>query len=80
MPTLATSSTAATTRAGTREAVAARLAEEFLTVPLVTVERCVDDVCACTEHLGVDVTPVSIERIAREHLLALVNSAPPSRR
>ncbi|WP_066374411.1 hypothetical protein [Herbidospora mongoliensis] len=76
MPTLATSST----EARTREAVTTRLNEEFLTVPIVTVERCVDDVWACAEHLGVDVTPVSVELIAREHLLALVNSSPPGRR
>ena len=34
---------------------------------------------ACAEHLGIRATPEVIERVAREHLLALVNSAPPPR-
>lgn len=59
--------------------VSAHLAAEFLTVPLDTVDRCVADVWACAEHLGVEATPEVIERVAREHLLALVNSAPPPR-
>lgn len=62
-----------------RESVSLRLAEEFLTVPVETVDRCVADVCACAEHLGIDPTPGIVERIAREHLLAIVNSAPPPR-
>ncbi|GAA0364569.1 hypothetical protein GCM10009530_12860 [Microbispora corallina] len=61
------------------EGVIARLAAEFLTVPLTTVDRCVVDAWACAEHLGLDVTPEIAERVAREHLLGLVNSAPPSR-
>jgi hypothetical protein len=60
--------------------VSAVLAAEFPAVPRLTVERCVADVWACAEHLGVEVTPAIIERIAREHLLAMINSAPPSRR
>ncbi|MEU6744148.1 hypothetical protein [Streptosporangium sandarakinum] len=59
--------------------VSARLADEFLTVPHGTVSRCVADVRACAEHLGIDATPEVVERVAREHLLALVNSAPPPR-
>ncbi|GAA3127622.1 hypothetical protein [Streptosporangium carneum] len=59
--------------------VSAHLAAEFLTVPLSTVDRCVADVCACAGHLGVEATPEVVERVAREHLLALVNSAPPPR-
>ncbi|MEV7010309.1 hypothetical protein [Streptosporangium sp. NPDC051022] len=59
--------------------VSARLAAEFLTVPLGTVDRCVADVRACAEHLGIEATPEVVERVAREHLLALVNSAPPPR-
>ncbi|WP_214108817.1 hypothetical protein [Acrocarpospora catenulata] len=51
------------------------LAAEFRTVAEESVARCVADVWACAEHLGVEVTPAIIERIAREHLLALVNSA-----
>ncbi|MBG0830597.1 hypothetical protein HS041_22805 [Planomonospora sp. ID67723] len=76
MPALAIRSTTTTTL---REPVCARLAAEFLTVPLETVDRCVADVRACTEHLGVEATPEVIERVAREHLLAIVNSAPPPR-
>ena len=62
-----------------REPVSLRLAEEFLTVPVDTIDRCVADVCACAQHLGISVTPQIVERIAREHLLAIVNSAPPPR-
>ena len=60
--------------------VSERLAAEFLTIPLSTVSRCVADAWACGEHLGLDVTPEIAERVARERLLGLVNSAPPSRR
>ncbi|GAA1007064.1 hypothetical protein Aple_067630 [Acrocarpospora pleiomorpha] len=60
--------------------VSAVLAAEFTAVPRPTVERCVADVLACAEHLGVEVTTAIIERIAREHLLAMINSAPPSSR
>lgn len=62
-----------------REPVSLRLAEEFLTVPVDTIDRCVADVCACADHLGIDLTADIVERIAREHLLAIVNSAPPPR-
>ncbi|MBT2226758.1 MULTISPECIES: hypothetical protein [Nonomuraea] len=62
-----------------REPVSLRLAEEFLTIPVDTIDRCVADVCACAQHLGISPTPDVIERIAREHLLAIVNSAPPPR-
>jgi hypothetical protein len=61
------------------ELVIARLAAEFLTVPLSTVDRSVADAWARGEHLGLAVTPEIVERVAREHLLGLVNSAPPSR-
>jgi hypothetical protein len=77
MPALATRFTARTTTL--HEPVSTRLAAEFLTVPLDTIDRCVADVRACTEHLGVEATPDVIERVAREHLLAIVNSAPPPR-
>ncbi|MFC4061124.1 hypothetical protein ACFOWE_22720 [Planomonospora corallina] len=77
MPVLATRSTGGTTTF--HEPVSRRLAAEFLTVPPGTVDRCVADVCACTEHLGVEVTAEVVERVAREHLLAIVNSAPPPR-
>ncbi|MEV5407380.1 hypothetical protein AB0K60_00875 [Thermopolyspora sp. NPDC052614] len=60
-------------------ACAARLAAEFRSIPDGVVRRCLADVCACAEHLGVDVTaPGVVERLARERLLALVNSTPPS--
>ncbi|MBX6383989.1 MAG: hypothetical protein IRZ07_13615 [Microbispora sp.] len=68
---------------GLREAVdlvTHRLAAEFLTIPPSAVARCVADTWACGEHLGLDVTPEIVERVAREHLLGMVNSAPPSRR
>jgi hypothetical protein len=61
------------------EPVTSHLAAEFLTVPLDTVDRCVAEVCACAEHLGIEPTAEVVERVAREHLLALVNSAPPPR-
>ncbi|ACZ89787.1 hypothetical protein [Streptosporangium roseum] len=77
MPALAIRFTGGTTTF--HDPVSARLAAEFLTVPLGTVARCVADVRACAEHLRVDATPEVIERVAREHLLALVNSAPPPR-
>jgi hypothetical protein len=54
-----------------------RLAEEFVTVSADTIGRCVAEVCACTRHLGIDVTPEIVERMTRERLLAIVNSSPP---
>jgi hypothetical protein len=62
------------------ESITSRLGAEFLGVPGEVVDRCVADVWACAEHLGVDVTPALVERNARERLLARVNSSPPSRR
>jgi hypothetical protein len=62
-----------------REPVSAHLAAEFLTVSVDTVERCVSDVWACAEHLGINATPAIVERVAREHLLAMVNSTPRAR-
>ncbi|GAA0850285.1 MULTISPECIES: hypothetical protein [Streptosporangium] len=77
MPVLATRSTGPSTTC--HEPVTSHLAAEFLTVPVETVGRCVAEVCACAEHLGIEATPEVVERVAREHLLALVNSAPPPR-
>jgi hypothetical protein len=57
-------------------AVSARLQDEFLEVPVEIVDRCVEDVEACAAHLGVDVTTAAVERIAREHLLAVARSVP----
>jgi hypothetical protein len=55
-----------------------RLADEFMILPTDVVERCIADVCVCVEHLGVDPLPALVERIAREHLVGMVKSRPPS--
>jgi hypothetical protein len=57
-----------------------RLSAEFMVLTHDTVARCVADAWACTEHLGLEVTPPRVERIAREHLTAMVKSEPPSGR
>ncbi|GIH70136.1 hypothetical protein [Sphaerimonospora thailandensis] len=62
-----------------RDLVIARLAAEFVTVPAAVLSRLVADVWVCAEHLGLDVTPEIVERVARERLLGLVNSTPPRR-
>ncbi|WP_442811634.1 MULTISPECIES: hypothetical protein [unclassified Streptosporangium] len=77
MPVLATRFTGPSTTH--HEPMTSHLAAEFLTVPVDTVGKCVAEVCACAEHLGIETTPEIVERVAREHLLALVNSAPPPR-
>lgn len=62
-----------------RDPVCGRLAAEFPAVPYPVVRRCVADAGARAAHLGVDTTaPEVVERLARERLLAVVNSAPPS--
>ena len=58
--------------------VIARLTEEFCELPRHRVERCVADVRACASHLGFEVTPGLVEKIAREHLFGAVRSRPPS--
>jgi hypothetical protein len=55
-----------------------RLSDEFVLLPAEAVERCVTDTRACVEHLGFDATPAIVERIAREHLMGMVKSRPPS--
>ncbi|TDQ48219.1 hypothetical protein [Actinorugispora endophytica] len=55
-----------------------RLRMEFKSLPQRSVERCVTDTWRCAEHLGFEVTPRLVERVAREHLRALVKSEPPS--
>ncbi|MQA93678.1 MAG: hypothetical protein GEV11_03230 [Streptosporangiales bacterium] len=55
-----------------------RLAGEFGILSRDTVERSVTDAWCCAEHLGLEVTPALVERIAREHLVGVVNSVPPS--
>lgn len=57
-----------------------RLAGEFGALPRGIVERSVTDAWLCAEHLGFDVTPALVEGIAREHLVGVVNSVPPSGR
>ncbi|MQY08347.1 hypothetical protein [Actinomadura macrotermitis] len=63
-----------------RDDLARRLADEFLSFPSDTVDRCVADVLACVTHLGIDATPALVERMAREHLVGMVKSEPPSGR
>lgn len=58
--------------------VAVRLHGEFAVLSRVSVDRCVTDTERCLANLGHDVTPVAVERLARERLRAVVNSAPPS--
>lgn len=65
---------------GTYEPIVGRLLNEFVGLPHSTVERCVVDVWACVEHLGLAVTPHQVERVAREHLMGVVKSEPPSGR
>ncbi|WP_030167147.1 hypothetical protein [Spirillospora albida] len=65
-------------RSDTREVVTRRLSGEFTAVPSATVHRCVADVLACATHLGLDATPALVERMAREHLVGMEKSRPPS--
>lgn len=62
------------------EPVTSRLSAEFSALSRATVERCVIQTWMCAEHLGLPVTSGLVEGIAREHLHAVVNSVPPSRR
>ncbi|SEG16432.1 hypothetical protein SAMN04489712_103457 [Thermomonospora echinospora] len=64
----------------TRELLSRRLEAEFGLLPTETVRRCVTDVLACMNHLGVDPAPALVERMAREHLIGMVKSEPPSGR
>ncbi|MEU5882127.1 hypothetical protein [Spirillospora sp. NPDC047279] len=67
-------------RSATRDRLARRLAAEFASFNAVTVERCVADVQACMTHLGLEATPDLVERMAREHLVGMIKSEPPSGR
>jgi hypothetical protein len=60
------------------ETVTSRLTAEFPALAPATVERCVTDTWICADHLGLAVTAGLVERVARERLLGLVNSVPPS--
>jgi hypothetical protein len=62
------------------EPVTSRLTAEFPALAPATIARCVADTWICAEHLGLAVTTGLVERVAREHLLVLVNSVPPSGR
>lgn len=57
-----------------------RLRRDFAELPPETVERCVEDVRRRGRHLGVTLTPRTVERLAREHLMSMVKSEPPSSR
>jgi hypothetical protein len=63
-----------------RHTITLRLTDEFMVFSADTIARCVSDAWACAEHLGLEVTPPLVERIAREHLTAMVKSEPPSGR
>ncbi|MDE3722653.1 MULTISPECIES: hypothetical protein [Nocardiopsis] len=58
--------------------ISARLHDEFNGLSHRCVEQCVSDTWHCIEHLGIAVTPHLVERVAREHLEAMINSVPPS--
>lgn len=57
-----------------------RLCRDFAGLSPEIVERCVEDVRLRGRHLGVDLTPQTIELVTREHLLSMVKSEPPSAR
>lgn len=57
-----------------------RLCRDFTELSPDAVERCVADVRLRGRHLGVDLTPQLVELVAREHLLSMVKSEPPSAR
>lgn len=63
-----------------RDLLTRRLEAEFGILSPDAVRRCVDDVSARMAHLGVDTRPAAVERIAREHLIGMVKSRPPSGR
>jgi hypothetical protein len=57
-----------------------RLRRDFSGLSAEAVERCVADVRLRGRHLGVDLTPQLVELVAREHLMSMVKSEPPSAR
>ncbi|GAA2126468.1 MULTISPECIES: hypothetical protein [Actinomadura] len=67
-------------RSETRDALTRRLADEFANFTSDAVDQCVADVQACMAHLGLDPTPARVERMAREHLVGMLKSEPPSGR
>lgn len=62
------------------EALTRRLTAEFPALASDEIERHVTETWICAQHLGLAVTPRLVEPIAREHLLGVVNSVPPSGR
>lgn len=65
-------------RSDTSDALTRRLTDEFATFSTAAVQRCIADVHACMTHLGLDATPARVERMAREHLMGMLKSRPPS--
>jgi hypothetical protein len=57
-----------------------QLTAEFPGLAPADIARCVSDTGICAHHLGLTVTARLVERVAREHLLGLMNSVPPSGR
>lgn len=67
-------------RGAERPSVTDRLVGEFPILPAATVRRQVEDARVCVRQLGLEATPWLVERVAREHLIHLVRSEPPSGR
>lgn len=63
-----------------RQTITDRLTVEFVAFSPDTIARCVFDAWACAGHLGLEVTPPLVERFARERLIAMAKSEPPSGR
>lgn len=63
-----------------RDPMVGRLCRDFAGLSPDAVERCVSDVRLCARHLGVDLTPELVEAVAREHLVSMIKSEPPSGR
>ena len=57
-----------------------RLCREFPGLATETVRACVRDVRRRALHLGVEPTREVVEQVAREHLVCIVKSEPPSAR
>lgn len=66
-----------TDRAQTRASITDRLTGEFPILSTDAVQRQIDDASVCVRQLGLEVTPWLVERVAREHLIHLVQCTPP---
>lgn len=64
-----------------RAAVLNRLAGRFPELDSVVMRRCVDDIWACCEHLGVQPDTELVEKLAAERLTGVVKGSrlPPAR-